>query len=139
MSGPSVLTQVLPLQITLGALNLTFVAVVGLIAVIALAMAVVFRREVLSASEGTANMQQIALAVQEGASAYLTRQFRTLSVFAVAAFLLLLLAVCSCTPRSLPTAPCSRLRTSPAPTTAMANDEYDVSAPTPPFPTALLY
>ena len=91
MSGPLVLTQVLPLQITLGALNLTFVAVVGLIAVLALVMAVVFRREVLAASEGTERMQEIALAVQEGASAYLTRQFRTLSVFAVAAFLLLLL------------------------------------------------
>ncbi len=36
-------------------------------------------------------MQVIALAVQEGASAYLGRQFRTLSVFAVAAFFLLLL------------------------------------------------
>ena len=36
-------------------------------------------------------MQVIARAVQEGASAYLARQFRTLSVFAVAAFFLLLL------------------------------------------------
>ncbi|MBE0975689.1 sodium/proton-translocating pyrophosphatase, partial [Escherichia coli] len=71
--------------------NLTLVSIVGLIAVTALVMAVVFRREVLAASEGTANMQRIALAVQEGASAYLARQFRTLGVFAVVAFLLLLL------------------------------------------------
>ena len=71
--------------------NLTFVAIVGVIAVIALVMAMVFRREVLAASDGTANMQVIALAVQEGASAYLGRQFRTLGVFAVAAFFLLLL------------------------------------------------
>ena len=36
-------------------------------------------------------MQEIARAVQEGASAYLTRQFRTLSVFAVLVFFLLFL------------------------------------------------
>jgi K(+)-stimulated pyrophosphate-energized sodium pump len=36
-------------------------------------------------------MKTIAQAVQEGAAAYLARQFRTLSVFAVAAFLLLFL------------------------------------------------
>jgi K(+)-stimulated pyrophosphate-energized sodium pump len=70
--------------------NLTIVAVVGVIALIALVMAMIFRREVLAAGEGTANMQEIALAVQEGASAYLARQFRTLALFAVGAFLLLL-------------------------------------------------
>jgi len=35
---------------------------------------------------GNERMQEISRAVQEGASAYLTRQFRTLSVFAVIAF-----------------------------------------------------
>src|SRR5918997_884320 len=77
--------------ITLSGLNLTFVAVVGVIAVLALVMAMVFRREVLAANDGTTNMQTIARAVQEGASAYLGRQFRTLAVFAVAAFFLLVL------------------------------------------------
>ena len=77
--------------ITLSGVNSTFVAVVGVIAVLALVMAMVFRREVLAASDGTTKMQVIARAVQEGASAYLARQFRTLSVFAVAAFFLLLL------------------------------------------------
>jgi K(+)-stimulated pyrophosphate-energized sodium pump len=71
--------------------NLTFVAVVGAIALIALVMAMIFRREVLAANDGTPKMQSIARGVQEGASAYLGRQFRTLSVFAVAAFFLLLL------------------------------------------------
>jgi len=78
-------------SISLSGVNLTFVAVVGCIALLALVMAMVFRREVLAAADGTPNMQSIARAVQEGASAYLGRQFRTLSVFAVAAFFLLLL------------------------------------------------
>ncbi|AWB91010.1 sodium-translocating pyrophosphatase [Aeromicrobium chenweiae] len=64
------------------------VAAVGLIALI---MAAVFRAEVLKASEGTSRMQEIGLAVQEGASAYLGRMFRTLAVFAVLAFGLLFL------------------------------------------------
>ena len=79
------------MPVTLSGVNLTVVAVVGVIAVIALVMAMVFRREVLAASDGTANMQVIARAVQEGASAFLARQFRTLAVFAVVAFFLLLL------------------------------------------------
>ena len=71
--------------------NLTFVVIVGAIAVVALAMGMMFRRQVLAAGEGTENMKTIALAVQEGASAFLTRQFKTLGVFAVLAFLLLFL------------------------------------------------
>jgi K(+)-stimulated pyrophosphate-energized sodium pump len=63
--------------------NLSYVVVVAVIALVALAMASVFRREVLAAPEGTARMQSIGNAVQEGASAYLNRQFRTLSVFVV--------------------------------------------------------
>ncbi|MDP3968637.1 MAG: sodium-translocating pyrophosphatase [Nocardioides sp.] len=69
--------------------NFTLVVVVAVIAVIALAMALRFRGEVLAAGEGTESMRTIALAVQEGASAYLTRQFRTLAVFALLAFLIL--------------------------------------------------
>jgi K(+)-stimulated pyrophosphate-energized sodium pump len=84
----------IPMEVTslnLSGVNLTFVAVVGVIALIALVMAMIFRREVLAANDGTPNMQSIARGVQEGASAYLGRQFRTLSIFAVAAFFLLLL------------------------------------------------
>jgi len=69
--------------------NLTFVFVVGAIAVIALAMGMMFRREVLAAGEGTTNMKNIAQAVQEGAAAFLGRQFRTLGIFAAIAFVLL--------------------------------------------------
>jgi K(+)-stimulated pyrophosphate-energized sodium pump len=69
--------------------NITYVIVVAVIALIGIAMAAVFRSEVLSAAEGTENMQTIGRAVQEGASAYLSRQFKTLAVFAVVAFGLL--------------------------------------------------
>ena len=78
-------------QVNLSGGNLTLVFVVGVIAVVALAMGMMFRRQVLSAGEGTANMQAIAKAVQEGASAYLTRQFKTLAAFVAVAFVLLFL------------------------------------------------
>jgi K(+)-stimulated pyrophosphate-energized sodium pump len=66
------------------------VVVVGLIAIAALAFAYALVREVLAADQGTAKMQEIGKAVQEGAAAYLNRQFRTLAVFSVIVFLLLL-------------------------------------------------
>ncbi|PPK92939.1 K(+)-stimulated pyrophosphate-energized sodium pump [Kineococcus xinjiangensis] len=59
---------------------------VGVVAVVSLLIAVVFRRQVLAAGEGTESMQLIARAIQEGASAYLRRQFKTLVWFAVAVF-----------------------------------------------------
>ncbi|HYP45765.1 MAG TPA: sodium-translocating pyrophosphatase [Propionibacteriaceae bacterium] len=89
-----VIMEVTPLAVTLSGVNLTIVAIVGVIALLALVMAMIFRREVLAASDGTDEMRRIAVAVQEGASAYLARQFRTLAWFAGAAiFLLLLLPV----------------------------------------------
>ncbi|MGI3782957.1 MAG: sodium-translocating pyrophosphatase, partial [Janthinobacterium lividum] len=75
---------------TLSAGNLTLVAIVGVVALVALFMAWRFRAEVLAAADGSPAMQDIARAVQEGASAFLSRQFRTLGVFAVVAFFLLL-------------------------------------------------
>ncbi|MDQ6525152.1 sodium-translocating pyrophosphatase [Nocardioides sp. LHD-245] len=70
--------------------DLALVAIVAVIALGSLAMAALFRSEVLRAGEGTPNMQRIAQAVQEGANAYLTRQFRTLTIFAAIAFVVLL-------------------------------------------------
>jgi K(+)-stimulated pyrophosphate-energized sodium pump len=66
------------------------VAVVAVIALAALVVGYVLLKEVLAAGQGTAKMQEIAKAVQEGAAAYLNRQFRTLAVFAAIVFLLLL-------------------------------------------------
>jgi K(+)-stimulated pyrophosphate-energized sodium pump len=84
------MTGISPAVVHLSGGNLVLVIIVFLIALGALAMAYMFRQEVLAAGEGTDNMKNIAHAVQEGANAYLTRQFRTLAVFAVVAFLLLL-------------------------------------------------
>ncbi len=71
--------------------NLTWVIVVAVVALCALGVAGVLVREVLAASKGTAKMQEISQAVQEGAAAYLRRQFRTLGVFVVVIFFVLLL------------------------------------------------
>jgi len=79
-----------PAVVELSGGNLTLVIVVAGIALGALAMAWMFRSEVLAAGEGTDNMRTIAQAVQEGADAYLKRQFRTLGIFAAVAFFLLL-------------------------------------------------
>src|ERR1700722_16520542 len=70
--------------------NLTWVVIVAVVALLALAVAGVLVREVLAASQGTAKMQEIAKAVQEGAAAYLRRQFRTLGVFVFLIFWILL-------------------------------------------------
>src|ERR1035438_6109350 len=79
-----------PPLLTLTGTNLTLVIVVAVIAVLSLSMGVVFRRQVLAADPGTAKMQEIGDAVEEGAHAYLARQFKTLSVFVVIVFFLLL-------------------------------------------------
>jgi len=79
------------IPLTLTGTNLTLVIVVAVIAALALTMGVIFRREVLAADPGTAKMQEIGEAVEEGAHAYLTRQFKTLSVFVVIVFFLLLI------------------------------------------------
>src|SRR5690242_11408917 len=75
---------------TISGTNLTYVIVVAVIAVLALVVAVSFRREVLAAGEGTERMQEIGRAVQEGASAYLASQFKALAAFVVIVFFLLL-------------------------------------------------
>ncbi len=75
--------------IELGGADYVVVGVVMVIALAALAFGYVLIKEVLSAGQGTAKMQDIAKGVQEGASAYLNRQFRTLAIFAVIVFLVL--------------------------------------------------
>ena len=71
--------------------NLTLVITVAAIAIVALVMGFVFRSQVLAADPGTEKMQEIGAAVEEGAQAYLARQFKTLAIFVVLVFGLLLL------------------------------------------------
>jgi K(+)-stimulated pyrophosphate-energized sodium pump len=70
--------------------DMALVAIVLVVSLAALGFAAFLVRAVLSADQGTVKMREIAQAVQEGAAAYLRRQFRTLGVFAVIVFLLLL-------------------------------------------------
>jgi len=69
-------------------LNITFLVLA--VALIALGIAIALRAQVLAQGEGTEKMREIAAAVQEGAAAYLHRQFRTLSWFVGIVFFLLL-------------------------------------------------
>lgn len=78
-------------DLTLDGTNQTIVIAVAVIALVALVMGVVFRRQVLAADPGTDKMQEIGAAVEEGAQAYLARQFKTLAPFVVIVFGLLLL------------------------------------------------
>ncbi|MGJ7909227.1 sodium-translocating pyrophosphatase [Actinopolyspora sp. H202] len=87
--GGHVLAQEPSSLLRLDAADYTIVGIVLIIALAALVFGYVLIREVLAAAEGSERMREIARAVQEGASAYLNRQFRTLAFFAVIVFLLL--------------------------------------------------
>jgi K(+)-stimulated pyrophosphate-energized sodium pump len=78
-------------EISLTGANLTYIVVAMVIAFVALGFAAALVRAVLAAGRGTPKMQEIAGAVQEGATAYLIRQFRTLAIFVVIAVVLLFL------------------------------------------------
>src|SRR3954449_6193497 len=91
MSGTSITLAAESGRVSLSSSNVTFVIVALVFALVALGFAAAFVRSVLSAGRGTNNMQEIAGAVQEGASAYLFRQFKTLAIFVVIAVVLLFL------------------------------------------------
>ena len=72
-----------PIHAVFGSFEDTALWVIFGISLVALLFAWYLVREVLSAPEGTDKMKEIAKAIQEGASAYLSRQFRTVAVFLV--------------------------------------------------------
>src|SRR3712207_280951 len=91
MSGTSTILAAESGGVSLSTSNITYVIVAAVIALVALGFAAALVKSVLGADKGTTNMQEIAGAVQEGASAYLFRQFKTLGIFVVLAVVLLFL------------------------------------------------
>jgi K(+)-stimulated pyrophosphate-energized sodium pump len=70
-------------------MSLTLIAIIcGLLAIV---YGFVTSRQVLSASAGNEKMQEIAAAIQEGAQAYLGRQYRTIAIVGVAVAVLVAL------------------------------------------------
>ncbi|MGE5226423.1 MAG: sodium-translocating pyrophosphatase [Planctomycetaceae bacterium] len=72
-----------PINAVFGSFEDKALWVILAISLAALVFAWYLVREVLAAPEGTPKMRDIAQAIQEGAKAYLSRQFRTLAVFII--------------------------------------------------------
>ena len=70
-----------PIEAVFGSFENNALWVILVVSLLALAFAYYLVREVLAAPEGTPKMREIASSIQEGASAYLSRQFRTVGVF----------------------------------------------------------
>jgi K(+)-stimulated pyrophosphate-energized sodium pump len=68
---------------TLGGTDKALLVAALLVALAALATAFVMMKGVLAADEGSEEMQEIAGAIQEGAMAYITRQFRTIGMIVI--------------------------------------------------------
>ena len=70
-----------PIEAVFGAFETRSLWIILVISLGALVFAYYLVREVLAAPEGTEKMKEIARAIQDGAKAYLSRQFRTLGIF----------------------------------------------------------
>jgi K(+)-stimulated pyrophosphate-energized sodium pump len=82
------MTQVLAAEGGYQAFNLTgsewgWLIFAGVVSIVALLLGLVLMKGVLAQEQGTEKMQEIAGAIQEGALAYLKRQFRTIGMIVV--------------------------------------------------------
>jgi K(+)-stimulated pyrophosphate-energized sodium pump len=91
MSPVRLLAQEASAEVDFGSGETLALFAVMAVCVLALVVAFLLVRQVLAADQGTEKMREIARAIQEGSRAYLSRQFRTLAVFVVLLFFLLLL------------------------------------------------
>jgi len=82
-----------PINAVFGSFETNALWVILLISLVALAFAYYLVREVLAAPEGSPKMIEIALSIQIGAKAYLSRQFRTVAVFMAVLAVLLFFAL----------------------------------------------
>ena len=67
----------------LGGADKTWLYICLAAGVVGIAAGLLLARNVLAADTGTPKMREIALAVQEGAEAFLKRQFRTIAIIVV--------------------------------------------------------
>src|SRR3954454_6241271 len=70
-------------EFTLGGAEMFWLVFSGATALLAIAVGFYLMRGVLAADQGTPKMIEIAHAIQEGAQAYLRRQFRTIAVILI--------------------------------------------------------
>jgi K(+)-stimulated pyrophosphate-energized sodium pump len=70
-----------PIEAVFGSFENTALWLILGVSLVALVFAYFLVREVLAAPEGTPKMKEIATAIQVGAKAYLSRQFRTVGIF----------------------------------------------------------
>jgi K(+)-stimulated pyrophosphate-energized sodium pump len=82
-----------PIDAVFGSFETNALWVILVISLVALVFAYYLVREVLAAPEGSPKMREIATAIQVGAKAYLSRQFRTVAVFMAIITVLLFFAL----------------------------------------------